>query len=473
MKFAQVPSTALHNFDIQSAIRLGAVYSETAARLRRKFGKLQNLVDMDYRLLSNSTTDDMLRATLPLIAEVLQSRTVSVVLLDESTSGSARSFDFLDELPSSVATRVVAIDEAQLQAVYELGMQTQAPTLDVHAVGVDAEAYLQPFVTGGARAFRLGPIQYNGQVRGFLCVGYRVDMHAMADTDIGIVEIGERLSLALGNRASLTKSPITRIRSPLETGLQRALHREEFALAYQPIIDANSRQVCAVEALVRWPHDQDGISRCAAEFIPVAEDTGLIVDLGDWVLHTACAQFNGWRRDGIALDYIAVNVSTHQLRYSGLLGSVIACLQRNHMDTKQLQLEISESMLDEGPAALAMLRELAARGVRVALDDFGDGNSSLSAVRNLPVSVLKIDSACVAGLADNDQVKSLVRALIGMGIATSIQVIAEGVELPEQMRFLETAGCNAMQGLLFAPAMAASELAEFMHARSKVQSLVA
>lgn len=140
---------------------------------------------------------------------------------------------------------------------------------------------------------------------------------------------------------------------------------------------------------------------------------------------------------------------------------------------KQLQLEISESMLDEGPAALAMLRELAARGVRVALDDFGDGNSSLSAVRNLPVSVLKIDSACVAGLADNDQVKYLVRALIGMGIATSKQVIAEGVELPQQMRFLETAGCNAMQELLFAPAMAASELAEFMHAQSKVQSLVA
>lgn len=333
MEFARVPSTALHNFDAQSDIRLGAVYSETTARLRRQFGKLQNLVDMDYRLLSNSTTDDMLRATLPLIAEVLQTCTLSVVLLDKSTSGSARRFYFLDELPSSVATRVVAIDEAQLKAVYELGMQTQAPTLDVHAVGVDAEAYLQPFVTGGARAFRLGPIQYNGQVRGFLCVGYRVDMHAMADTDIGIVEIGERLSLALGNRASLTKSPITRIRSPLETSLQRALHREEFALAYRPIIDANSRQVCAVEALVRWPHDQDGISRCAAEFIPVAEDTGLIVDLGAWVLHTACAQFNGWRRDGIAIDYIAANVSTHQLRYSGLLGSVIACLQRNHMDT--------------------------------------------------------------------------------------------------------------------------------------------
>lgn len=463
MQFAQVPGTALHNFDTHNAIRLGAVYSETAARLARTFGKLQAMVDMDHRLLSISTTEDMVRATLPLIAEVLQSRTVSVVLLDGSASGSATSLDCLLEQSSPIAARTVAINEAQLQAV----------TLDVHAVGVDAETYFQPFVAGGARAFRLGPIQYSGQVRGFLCVGYQVDMHAMADIDISIVEIAERLSLALSHRAAVTKSPPIRTRSPLETGLHRALRREGFALAYQPIIDANWRQACAVEALIRWPKDKDGISRSAAEFIPVAEDTGLIVELGDWVLRTACAQFNSWRRDGIALDYIAVNVSAHQLRHSGLLASVIACLQRNQMDPEQLQLEITESMLDEGPEPLAMLHELAARGVRVALDDFGDGNSSLSAVRNLPVSVLKIDSACVAGLADNDQVKSLVRALIGMGTATSKQVIAEGVELPQQMRFLEAAGCNAMQGLLFAPAMAAGELTEFMLARPEVHSLVA
>jgi len=483
MEFAQVPGTSLQNFDAGTAATLRSAYTEAAARLRRQIGKLQAVIDMDRCLLSAGGVDEMVHGALPLIAEILRSRSVSVVLLDASAPGNARSIDFLTDSTSPIApARLVAIDEGKLQAAQVSGHSAQSTGLEVHAVGVDAEAFLMPLVACGAQAFRFCPIQEQGQVRGFLCVGYRVDAHALEESGVSVDEICERLALALAHRAHADAAhagtahlpvPASRPRSPLETGLHRALQREEFALAYQPIVSADERQVIAVEALVRWPNGTNGASRSAAEFIPVAEDSGLIVDLGDWVLRTACAQFNNWRRDGLTLDYIAVNISTHQLRHTGLLATVVACLQNNHMEPHELQLEFTEDMLSAGPQAMVMLRELYDRGVRLALDDFGDGNSTLSAVQNLPLTALKIDRSCVAGLADSEQVRSLVRAVIGIGAATGKQVIAEGVEQYPQLRFLEAAGCNALQGYLFSQPMPAAELPAYIHAQSEAPSMVA
>jgi len=473
-EFAQVPGNALQEFDDARAWRLGQVYADAAARLRRQFAKLESLLEMDRWLLSVGAVDETLRGVLPLIAEVLQCRAVSVVMLDELDRNRARCFDFLLEAHEPVvAPRVIAIDAKQLQAA-----SAQAPGLEISAIGVNSEEFLSPLTASGAQAFRLCPLEFREQVRGFLCVGYRVDAHAQEDAGFGANEIAERLGLALAGRASLTlTAPLleadARTPSPLETGMQRALQREEFALAYQPIVAAHSRHVSAVEALVRWPNGSDGISRTAAEFIPVAEDSGLIVDLGDWVLRTACAQFDSWRRSGLTLDYMAVNISARQLRHSGLLATVLACLQRSNMQPAQLQLEITEDMLREGPQAVALLRELAQRGVRLALDDFGDGNSSLSAVRELPVTALKIDRSCVAGLGVNESVQSLVRAVIGMGAATGKLVIAEGVEERAQLEFLEAAGCDALQGFLFAPALPAAEIPAFVAAYTEAPSMVA
>ena len=476
-EFAQVPGSAMQEFDEASAWRLGQVYADTASRLRRQFGKLQSLLEMDRWLLSVGAVDETLRGVLPLIAELLQCRAVSVVLLDDLDRNRARSFDFLPEAREPVgAARVIAIDAERLRAA-----RAQEPGLEVSAIGVNSEEFLAPLAASGALAFRVCPLEFRDQVRGFLCIGYRVDAHAQEDAGFGATEIAERLGLALAGRASTAAAAaltgaaavMPRTRSPLETGMQRALRREEFALAYQPIVAAHSRHVNAVEALVRWPNGTDGLSRTAAEFVPVAEDSGLIVDLGDWVLRTACTQFDSWRRNGLTLDYVAVNVSARQLRHSGLLATVLACLQRSNMQPSQLQLEITEDMLREGPDAVALLRELAQRGVRLALDDFGDGNSSLSAVRDLPVTALKIDRSCVAGLGVNESVQSLVRAVIGMGAATSKIVIAEGVEDRYQLEFLEAAGCDSLQGFLFAPALPAAEIPAFVTAYSEAPSLVA
>jgi EAL domain-containing protein (putative c-di-GMP-specific phosphodiesterase class I) len=477
-EFAQVPGSALQEFDAASAGRLGQVYVDTASRLRRQFGKLHALLEMDRWLLSVAAVDETVRGVLPIIAEVLQCRAVSVVLLDELDPARARSFEFLLEAYEPArAPRIISIDAERLRAV-----SAEAPGLEVSAVGVDAEEFLQPLVASGAQAFRLCPLEYRNQVRGFLCVGYRVGAHAQEDAGFGANEIAERLGLALDSRlsgAQATTPPARhgagagRTRSPLDTGMQRALQREEFALAYQPIVAAHSRHVSAVEALVRWPNGTHGGSRSAAEFVPVAEDSGLIVDLGDWVLRTACAQFDSWRRSGLTLDYIAVNVSARQLRHSGLLATVLACLQRSNMRPSQLQLEITEDTAQEGAQAIALLRELAQRGVRLALDDFGDGNSSLSAVRDLPVSALKIDRSCVAGLQVNESAQSLVRAVIGMGAATGKMVIAEGVEHKAQLEFLEEAGCDALQGYLFARELPAAEIPAFVAAYAEAPSLVA
>ena len=477
-EFAQVPGSAMQEFDEATAWRLGQVYADAASRLRREFSKLHSILEMDRWLLSVGAAEEMVRGVLPLIAEVLQCRAVSVVLLDETSGNSARCFEFISESQAPMpAPRSIVIDAQRLRAA-----SAQESGLDVGAVGVDAEEFLGALTVSGAQAFRLCPLEYRDQVRGFLCVGFRVDAHAQEDAGFGANEIAERLGLALAGRVAglllapmsdAAAPPIERTRSPLETGMQRALQREEFTLAYQPIVTAHSRHVSAVEALVRWPSDSDGSSRLAAEFIPVAEESGLVVDLGDWVLRTACAQFDSWRRSGLTLDYVAVNVSARQLRHSGLLATVLACLQRSNMQPSQLQLEITEGMLQEGPQAVALLRELAQRGVRLALDDFGDGNSSLSAVRDLPVTALKIDRSCVAGLTVNESVRSLVRAVIGMGAATGKFVIAEGVEQAEQLEFLEAAGCDALQGFLFAPALVAAEIPAFVASYTEAPSMVA
>jgi diguanylate cyclase (GGDEF)-like protein len=260
-------------------------------------------------------------------------------------------------------------------------------------------------------------------------------------------------------------------RAELEGGLRRALANSEFMLVFQPIVRSDSGECAGVEALLRWPGHAGG-DTSPAEFVPVAEECGLIVELGDWVLRTACRQFQELKRASVELDYISVNVSAHQLRQEKLAVAVVECLQRNGMRPEELQIEITESVLADGHATERTLRALAHAGVRVALDDFGTGYSSLSYLRDYPVHTIKIDRSFVRDLPADPAACRLVEAMLAMATAVNKHVVAEGIETAEQLRYLQQAGCGGLQGYLLGRPMSAVELLQRLLA-SRGQAAVA
>ncbi|MFO1400453.1 MAG: EAL domain-containing protein [Steroidobacteraceae bacterium] len=246
-------------------------------------------------------------------------------------------------------------------------------------------------------------------------------------------------------------------RAELEGGLRRALGNSEFALAFQPIVRSDTGVCEGVEALLRWPLHEGG-SVSPAHFVPVAEECGLIVELGDWVLRSACRQFRDLRRAGVALEYISVNVSAHQLRVERLARYVPELLREHDMRPAELQIEITESALADGGTTERTLRALARIGVRLALDDFGTGYSSLSYLRDYPVHAIKIDRSFVRDLPHDASCCRLVDAMLAMAAAVNKSVTAEGIETPEQLRYLKQAGCGSLQGYLLGKPMGAVEL---------------
>ena len=454
-----------HTIEVRSTGELTEIaqaFDTASAILRRHSQRTQALLDLDLALLRGPGLEQAMALILPTVATALQCRSVSIVLLAGAAPGHARSFDFLTNQPLNVEPRSVIFHAEQMNTAL-----AALDELDANAVGLNDKEFLGPLARSGARAFRFSALESDGRTSGFLCIGYRLSAHDSDDADIGADLIAERVSLALARQTRTTVAlggaPIER--SPLESGLHRALLREEFALVYQPIVEAHSHYCAGVEALLRWPQGDAGAMRSAAEFVPVAEQSGLIVDLGDWVLRTACLQFENWRRDGLGLDYIAVNVSARQLRNAGLLPAVLGCLQRSGMEPAQLQLEFSASLLADDPESLGVLHELARRGVRLALDDFGVGDAALGALQNLPIHTIKIDHSCIASMSADAPQRAIVEAAIGMAAASRRRVIAEGVEQDAQRHFLEAAGCDAMQGYLFAPPMLPADLAVYLRAQ--------
>jgi diguanylate cyclase (GGDEF)-like protein len=258
-------------------------------------------------------------------------------------------------------------------------------------------------------------------------------------------------------------------RMKLESGMQRALQRDDFVLHYQPIVSEGPPGGLAVEALVRWPcaDQQPWIS--PAVFVPVAEENGLIVKLGDWILRSACAQFARWRDSGVRLDYVSVNVSVRQLRESDFVATMVAALQDNAMQGCELQLEITESVLAHGAELSRTLSEIASHGVPLALDDFGTGYSSLSYLRSYPIQTVKIDRSFIVGLPQDPAACRLAESIIVMCAALGKHVVAEGVESHEQREFLRQAGCTTIQGYLLGRPMEAADIPGFArHLRSTV-----
>ena len=239
-------------------------------------------------------------------------------------------------------------------------------------------------------------------------------------------------------------------RLAVETGLYRALERQELRLFHQPMLDIESGEVIGFEALMRWQRD-DGAIVSPAEFIPIAEDTGMIVPIGTWALHEALGQLRRWIDEGIcpATATMSVNVSPRQLAEDDFPSLVDEALHRAGMGPQALWLEITESvMITEPEVALQSLQRLTDLGVRIALDDFGTGYSSLSLLQRFPLQRIKIDRAFVHGVADRASDRSLVRTIVAMGTSLGLDLVAEGVETVQQLQVLRDLGCHKAQGYL-------------------------
>jgi diguanylate cyclase (GGDEF)-like protein len=253
----------------------------------------------------------------------------------------------------------------------------------------------------------------------------------------------------------------------LETRLRQALKRRELALHYQPILDAHGGMLVAAEALLRWDDPEMGLVR-PDEFVPIAEEVGLIVSIGEWVLRTACAQCREWHDAGFPELRIAVNLSGHQLRQPNLVETVARVLEETGLSPAQLELEITESTImqdDEG--TIAAFQELHEMGVGLALDDFGTGYSSLSYLRRFSLTRVKIDRSFVKGIPADQYDGALTAAVIVMAHSIGLKVVAEGVETPEQADFLRERDCDELQGFLFSRAVPAEEFSQLIEAEPR------
>jgi diguanylate cyclase (GGDEF)-like protein/PAS domain S-box-containing protein len=253
----------------------------------------------------------------------------------------------------------------------------------------------------------------------------------------------------------------------LENQLRRALERKEFLLHFQPKIDLSTRRANSCEALLRWKVPGNGLVS-PRDFVPLLEESGLIVAVGEWVLDAACAQVRAWQHAGITPVPIAVNLSAKQFQRSDICGTVARALAKHAIDPLFLELEITETAaMQNAEETVATLRKLKDLGVRMSIDDFGTGYSSLGYLKRFPVHALKIDRSFVTGLPDDLEDVSIARAVIGMAHSLHLKVIAEGVETEEQRRFLAANGCEEMQGYLVAKPMPADEFTRFLQERRR------
>lgn len=248
----------------------------------------------------------------------------------------------------------------------------------------------------------------------------------------------------------------------LETALYHALEKKQFILHYQPQFDLSSGRVIGVEALIRWQHPEMGMIQ-PGEFIPLLEETGLIVPVGEWVLRTACLQNKRWQDAGLAPIRMAVNLSAIQFRKHGLSCTIRKILQETGLYPEYLELEITENIaMHAEEMVIAILDELRDIGIQIAIDDFGTGYSSLSYLKRFPIDKLKIDQSFVRDCKGDINDGGIVMAIIGVGRSLKLKVIAEGVETLMQADFLKLHGCDEVQGYFYGKPMEGGELAHLL-----------
>jgi len=232
----------------------------------------------------------------------------------------------------------------------------------------------------------------------------------------------------------------------IENQLRKALARNEFQLYYQAALDNRTRRICGVEALVRWNHPERGLVT-PLSFIPLAEETGLIVPIGEWIMHSACAQNRAWQKAGFPPIRLMLNISGVQLRQSNFVEHVIQVLAEVGLEPQHLELELTESIIMEhAETAITTLNALRDKGIQLSIDDFGTGYSSLSYLRKFPVHTLKIDRSFIQDLDKNPDSAAIVKSIVSLAHNLNLRVVAEGVETEGQMAFLQECGCDHVQG---------------------------
>ncbi len=251
-------------------------------------------------------------------------------------------------------------------------------------------------------------------------------------------------------------------RLTLETALRRALERNQFFLEYQPQLNVGTGKIVGVEALLRWRHPEHGVIP-PYDFIPLAEEIGLILPLGEWVLHEACAQVRKWHQSGYSGLRVAVNLSARQFQHPGLAFLVERVLEETSLEPENLELEITESLaMKDGDYTFATLSYFRKLGIRLSIDDFGTGYSSLNYLKILPIHALKIDQAFIREISTKAVDRAIVKAVIEMAHSLELTTVAEGVEFKDQKDVLETLGCDEFQGFLISRAIGPSEMTEFL-----------
>jgi diguanylate cyclase (GGDEF)-like protein/PAS domain S-box-containing protein len=251
-------------------------------------------------------------------------------------------------------------------------------------------------------------------------------------------------------------------RQSIETGLRHALQQQQFVLHYQPKMNLETGAIAGVEALIRWRHPQRGLVP-PAQFIPVAEECGIIVPISRWVMREACRQARAWQDAGLPAMRIAINISAAELRLKDFVAGVRGILEETRLAPRYLELELTETFLmQDSKSTAVVLQQLKDMGVSLTLDDFGTGYSSLSCLRRFPIDTLKIDQSFVRDLTTDDDDATLVRAVIGMGKSLQMHVVAEGVETREQLEFLREHGCPEAQGFYFSHPVVAGEFNQLL-----------
>ena len=259
-------------------------------------------------------------------------------------------------------------------------------------------------------------------------------------------------------------------RTRMEQDLRHALSRKELKLLYQPQVELETGKIIGAEALIRWIHPTHGIIE-PSQFIPLAEDTGMIESIGEWVLRTACSQYKSWQADGIIIDHLSVNVSSRQFMQRKFVDVVYRTLSATGISPERLELEITESLLVEDRIdTVYILDELHAMGVKLAIDDFGTGYSSLSYLKRLPVDALKIDQSFMRDIPKNEDATTIANSIIALGHALKINVIAEGIETAEQLVLLLSQQCDSGQGFYFYPPLSPDDFVKAVHEQNSNSS---
>jgi EAL domain-containing protein (putative c-di-GMP-specific phosphodiesterase class I) len=250
-------------------------------------------------------------------------------------------------------------------------------------------------------------------------------------------------------------------RLELEAQLRQAMETGQLELHYQPKVMVATGALAGLEALLRWNHPEQGRIP-PMEFIPLAEECGLIIPLSYWVIEEACRNLAQWREAGIDVK-VAINLSARQFHDDKLPQRIEAILERSKVPGTSLEIELTEGVvMDEPRRAIVILQRLRALGLRISLDDFGTGYSSLTYLKRFPIGTVKIDRSFVMDLPDDSEDAAIVRAILDLARGLNLDVVAEGVETAEQLEFLRAAGCGQIQGYYFSPALPASELGEWL-----------